>query len=147
MREASLIKIGALGVLFSALIFIGCNNTATPEKNTFGIFTVNSDGLSAEVQGTIVDATLQDFNDMTAQYPNLKILNLVDVPGSDVGGDLQTDNALELGRRVYSKNINTHLVDNGFVASGGTDLFCCKKPRPLGVVRVQWLRQLNNQGS
>ncbi len=132
MREASLIKIGSLGALFLVLIFIGCNNTATLEKNIFGIFTVNNDGLSAEVQGTIVDATLQDFNDMTTQYPNLKILNLVDVPGSDVNGDMQTDNALELGRRVYSKNINTHLADNGFVASGGTDLLASGKSVSVG---------------
>ncbi len=74
------------------------------------------------MEGTIVDATLQDFKTMIAQYPKLKTLNLVDVSGSDVSGDIQTDMALDLGREIYEKNINTHLVDDGFVASGGTDL-------------------------
>ncbi len=96
-------KAEILAVLFLALNIVGCisdDNTEIYTTKIFGIFTVNNDGLSAEVEGTIIDVTLQDFNDMTAQYPNLKTLNLVDVPGSDVSGNLQTDAALELGREV-----------------------------------------------
>ncbi len=122
-------------MLFLALSIIGCSDnkkTTTSTGETFGIFTVSNDGLSAEVEGTIVDTSLQDFNKMTARYPKLKTLNLIDVPGSDVSGDVLTDMALDLGRVIYQKNINTHLVDEGFVASGGTDLLASGKHVSVG---------------
>ncbi len=135
MRKINVMKTGVLAVLFLALSVLGCSddeNTTASTSKTFGIFTVSNDGLSAEVEGTIVDTTLQDFNNMVAQYPKLKTLNLVDVPGSDVSGDVQTDTALDLGREIYKKNINTHLVDDGFVASGGTDLLASGKHVSVG---------------
>ncbi len=121
-------------MLILALSIVTCtNNTKIATSRIFGIFTVSKDGLSAQVEGTITDETLEDFNDMIAQYPNLKTLNLLDVPGSDVSADLQTDTALEQGREVYNKNINTHLVDGGFVASGGTDLLASGKNVTVGL--------------
>ncbi len=135
MRKINLMKTSILAVLFLALSIIGCSddeNTTIPTGETFGTFTVSDDGLHAEVQGAIVDTSLQDFEKMIAQYPKLKTLNLIDVPGSDVSGDVQTDTALDLGRAIYQKNINTHLVDEGFVASGGTDLLASGKHVSVG---------------
>ncbi len=135
--------------LLLALTAVGCGghsnssnapgekeNTATQsakaEKKVFGIFTVNDDGLTANVKGTIVDSSLADFNKMLAQYPKLQMLNLIDIGGSDVSGDINSDKALDLGREIYKKGINTHLVDNGFVASGGTDLLASGKHVTVG---------------
>ncbi len=135
MRKTNVMKTVVLVVFFLALSVLGCSNnknTTASASKTFGIFTISNDGLSAEVEGTIVDATLQDFNKMIAQYPKLKTLNVVDVPGSDVSGDVQTDTALDLGREIYEKNINTHLVDDGFVASGGADLLASGKHVSVG---------------
>ncbi len=106
--------------------------TQLDNKRQFGIFSVNDDGLTANVKGGIVDGSLADFNKMIAQYPKLQTLNLVDVPGSDVSGDKNSDKALDLGREIYKKGINTHLVDNGFVASGGTDLLASGKHVTVG---------------
>ncbi len=129
----SLKKIGIVMVLFIVLSLTSCgNNDSDSTSKKFGIFTVNSDGTSANVEGVIVDKTLDDFDNMILQYPDIKTLNLVDVPGADVSGDLQTDTSLELGRRVYQLNINTHLVDDGFVASGGTDLLVSGKSVTVG---------------
>lgn len=135
MKKTNLMKLGIVGVLFLALSFVGCNDDNDNQPvivKKYGIFTVSDNGLSATVKGGIVDATLTDFTNMIAKFPNIKTLNLVDVPGSNVSGDKQTDKALELGREVYKKNINTHLVDNGFVASGGTDLLACGKKVSVG---------------
>ncbi len=128
-------KTKLIAICLLALSIAGCSNdekSATPTSKTFGIFTVSDDGLSAEVEGTIVDTTLQDFEKMTNQYPNLQTLDLVDVPGSDVSGDVESDTALDLGREIYTKGINTHLVDDGFVASGGTDLLASGKRVTVG---------------
>ncbi len=117
-----------LTMLF-ALSFISCNK----QKNkTYGIFTVSNDGITAKVEGTIVNKTLEDFKNVLLKFPNLKTLNLVDVLGSDVNDSKETDLALELGRLVYKNNINTHLVDNGFVAGGGTDLLASGKKVSVG---------------
>ncbi len=132
----TVIKTKILVVLLLALGFASCNKDGDKVKDVknkvYGIFTVSDDGVTATVKGGIVDATLQDFRKMLKAYPNLKTLNMVDVPGSSVSGDKNTDSALELGRLVYKNNINTHLVDNGFVASGGTDLLASGKKVSVG---------------
>ncbi len=129
-------KTKILVMLLLALGFASCNkddDTVKDVKNkVYGIFTVNDDGVTATVKGGIVDATLNDFKKLLSNFPNLKTLNMVDVPGSSVSGDKNTDSALELGRLVYKNNINTHLVDNGFVASGGTDLLASGKKVSVG---------------
>ncbi len=118
MRKNMLMKWGILTLLLIVLGSAACsnddNNTESTRKK-FGIFTVGSDGSSASVEGVIVDSTLDDFNKMIEQYPDLKTLNLVDVPDSDVSGDLKTDSALELGRKIYKLGISTHLVDDGVI--------------------------------
>ncbi|PIE48069.1 MAG: hypothetical protein CSA42_00730 [Gammaproteobacteria bacterium] len=134
MKKVNL-TVAMFSVLLLAVSIVGCGNnknTETAISKTFGIFTVSDNGLTAKVEGTIVDTSLQDFHKMMVQYPNLQTLDLVDVPGSDVSGDLKSDMALDLGREVYQKNINTHLVDNGFVASGGTDLLASGKSVTVG---------------
>lgn len=110
-------------------ITTSCKKKDVPNtsKKKYGIFTVSEDGLSANVKGGIKDKSLADFNEMIKNYPNLKTLNMIDVPGSSVSGNKETDKALDLGREVYKLNINTRLVDNGFVASGGTDLLASGK--------------------
>ncbi len=132
----TVIKTKILVVLLLALGFASCNkddDTVKDIKNkTYGIFTVSDDGVTATVKGGIVDATLQDFKKMLKAYPNLKTLNMVDVPGSSVSGDKNTDSALDLGCEVYKNNINTHLADDGFVASGGTDLLASGKKVSVG---------------
>ncbi len=151
-----LAKIGVVTAAILAVFSLGCSNTgavtnADPEVSTeaaanagtsetaaeksFGIFTVSEDGKSAEVNGVIVDASLTDFNNMIAKYPNIKTLNLVDAPGADVSdldGDTSTDACLEIGRKVFNLGINTHLVDNGLAASGGTDLLASGKSVTVG---------------
>ncbi len=130
------IRLEMLVIVLLAFSFASCDkddDTIKDVKNkTYGIFTVSDDGLTATVKGGIVDATLQDFRKMLKEYPNLKTLNMVDVPGSSVSGDKNTDSALDLGREVYKNNINTHLVDDGFVASGGTDLLASGKKVSVG---------------
>ncbi len=155
VRALKLKQVGIIVAIFLALFSVGCSNSgaatnADPEVSTdtatdagtsetapeksFGIFTVSEDGQSAEVRGVIVDASLIDFNNMIAKYPNIKTLNLVDAPGadvSDIDGD-KTDACLEIGRKVYNLGINTHLVDNGMAASGGTDLLVSGKSVTVG---------------
>ncbi len=89
------VRLGMLVIVVLAFSFVSCDkddDTVKDVKNkNYGIFTVSDDGLAATVKGGIVDATLQDFRKMLKAYPNLKTLNMVDVPGSNVSGDKNTD--------------------------------------------------------
>lgn len=129
----------------SLLLLFGCTQSTVvardsdlarscPTGTEFGIFTVSEDGTSAEVEGAISDRSLDNFHCMLEQYPNIARLDLIEVPGSDVSvsEDSLTDTALELGRAVFDNDIDTHLVDGGWVASGGTDLLAAGRTISVG---------------
>ncbi|MBE9119194.1 hypothetical protein IQ249_25420 [Lusitaniella coriacea LEGE 07157] len=130
-------------VLLALFLLSGCeeaivtakeNVVSCPTGVKFGIFIVSPDETSVEVEGEITDRALNDFNCMMSRYPDIDLLNLVDVPGSDVSvsDDNLTDTALELGRAIFINDIDTHLVDGGSVSSGGTDLLASGRNISVG---------------
>lgn len=122
-----------LSILCLPLILFSCTkenkepeltgNTAREQ----GIFKVLPGDSVLEMNGVIDTKTLVHFNDITAAFPLVKRINIIECPGSD---DDETN--VQIGRSVYSKNMHLHINDNGFAASGAVDFFLSGTIRSMG---------------
>ena len=123
-------KIKPLVFLFLAvsILFTACNNDDGTNLNDgqFGIFTAIDDN-TIEMDGEIDRSTLNDFNRLIENYPNIKTINMKEVPGS-----LDDETNLQVALKVHELNISTHLLDNGLIASGGVDFFLAGTTRTKG---------------
>ncbi len=116
-------------LLLFAMIVISCSsdNTNTSTTQTqFGIFRA-VDQTTVEMNGEISSSTLTNFNSLIQNYPNINRINMINVPGSS-----DDDTNLQVSALVYQRNIDTHLADNGEIASGGTDFFLAGRTRTMG---------------
>ncbi len=119
-------------ILLLVLAFASCKNddnsvTDTAQTNVFDIFTVQSDGETVVMNGEIKSRTLDDFNNMLSGHPNIKRIHMAEVPGSS-----DDEINLQIGVRVHQLQINTHILDNGLIASGGVDFFLAGEQRTRG---------------
>lgn len=76
------------------------------------------DGTRAKMYGVIGSSSLNVFNTLTRDYPAVKEVSMVNVPGSQ---DDETN--LKLGRALRAAKLNTRINSDGLIASGGVDLF------------------------
>ena len=122
-----------LYVLGLSIAFFSCTKDEiepefTGNKNREqGIFKVLVGDTVMEMNGDIVSQTLTHFNDITAAFPLVTRINMIECPGSD---DDETN--VKIGRIVYSKNMHIHISDNGYAASGAVDFFLAGTKRTLG---------------
>ncbi len=119
-------KLVSLACAFIAVCFCSCSNNDVDPGNTFGIFTVIDDN-TVEMNGAIGDETLTNFDAMIDAFPEINRIEMNDVPGSD-----NDDINLMVSKKVYDRNIATHLLDNGHIASGGVDFFLAGTTRTKG---------------
>lgn len=120
-----------LTFLLVSTLSISCSNddNATTENNTkqFGIFKVLDDNTTIEMNGTISSSSLDDFNNLEAAFPNVSKINIKNCDGSS-----DDEINLQLSAKVHQKGIRIHLMDNGFIASGGVDFFLAGISRTKG---------------
>lgn len=120
-------------IFLFGLFIVSCNqnkdmaNQDSVEALT-SVFTVLSNGTTMEMNGEITSSSLSDFNALYARYPNTNLLSIKNCDGSS-----DDDTNYLLMKHVYDLNFNTHLQDNGIIASGGTDLFLSGRQRSIGV--------------
>ncbi|MGH1385273.1 hypothetical protein [Kordia sp.] len=120
-------------ILFVATLLTSCksDDDATTidysTVNVFDIFTVQSDNETVIMNGEIKSRTLQDFNNMLAGHPEIKQIHMAEVPGSS-----DDEINLQVGAKVRQNGINTHILDNGLIASGGVDFFLAGVQRTKG---------------
>lgn len=125
----------SINVTLKCLIFIyfifcfsACEEKgATANSDTqFGVFKV-IDEHTLEMAGDITSSTLSDFKELIGRYPDIDLINIREVPGS-------TDDEvnLQVSLAVHNRNIATHLMDNGLIASGGVDFFLAGITRTKG---------------
>lgn len=96
-------------------------------QTQFGIFKVLDDATTIEMDGVIKSKTLKNFNDLIDRYPNINLINIVNCDGS-----ADDEINLQVAQLVYDMGINTHLNDNGLIASGGVDFFLAGVKRTRG---------------
>lgn len=113
-----------LSLLVIMTFLVSCSDDN--DKNDFGIFKVLDD-TAIEMNGDITSKTLKNFNRLIEQYPDIKIINMNQVPGST---DDETN--LKVAQRVYDLGIATHIMDGGEIASGGVDFFLAGVKRTKG---------------
>ncbi|MDN5213140.1 hypothetical protein QQ020_13820 [Fulvivirgaceae bacterium BMA12] len=123
----SILKV--LIALFITTGILSCKNDDDAANNSRiqGIFTVLEGNTIIEMNGVIGSSSLRDFNKLYAAFPNVKTINIKQCDGSE---DDETN--LQLSARVHKLNINTHLLDNGLIASGGVDFFLSGIQRTRG---------------
>jgi len=91
------------------------------------IFTVSTDEKVIVLDGIINTPSLEHLKAITQKYPDIKTINIKNCDGS-----IDDEVNLQLGKYVYDQEMNTHLMNNGVVASGGTDFFLAGKKRTRG---------------
>jgi hypothetical protein len=125
----NILKYGLLVLFISTQ---SCNNDddfkiLDPNSRVQGIFKVLDDDTTVEMNGVIGSASLKNFNALVAAFPNINKVNINQCDGSE---DDETN--LLLSKRVYDLNMNTHLLNNGLIASGGVDFFLAGVERTIG---------------
>jgi hypothetical protein len=84
---------------------------------SFGPFHV-IDASTVEMIGTVDNATPQYFAQALARFPDVKILRLLECPGTE-----DDEANFALARMVRSAGIATHVPAGGSIRSGGVELF------------------------
>lgn len=152
MKKISLF-IFQLFALFSSLAVLSSCDGSTEViyiedsyEYNFAPFYVSSDRRSATLDGVIDSNSLFQFNRMLNQHPGIEVIIFEQAPGS-----LDDVVNYEIGRIISDLNIDTHIADNGIIASGAVDLFLAGRFRTRGfntAVAVQsWSDSFGNQGS
>ena len=94
------------------------------EQPTFGI---SDDKTAIEMNGYLNSESGKEFRALLAQHAGVKKIDIKECEGS-----LNDDTTLVLSRFVHEQGIETHLMDNGLVHSGGTDFFLAGVKRTRG---------------
>ncbi len=92
-------------------------------------FYFNKDQSSKDslfMEGVIYSGTLNDFKKVIENNPQITTLVMVEVPGS-------VDDVINLAasKEIRNHHINTYIPENGWVASGGTDMFLAGEKRSV----------------
>lgn len=118
-------------ILTISFCIYSCSSSAEADTilpTSFDIFTVQSNGTTVIMNGEIKSRTLQDFNTMLEIYPNINLIQIAESMGSN-----DDDINFETGLLLRQHGINTHLMDNADIASGGVDFFLAGVKRTRGV--------------
>lgn len=115
-------------ILF-VLLVVTLSITSCSKKGVakYGIFTISENSTTVEMDGTINSKSLDNFNSLYAAYPNVTQINIVNCEGS-----MDDETNLQLSQKVYDLSINTQLLDNAIIASGGVDFFLAGRKRTRG---------------
>lgn len=111
------------------LFFTSCHkNIHQTSPKTQGIFTLLEGDSTLLMDGVINRKSLNNFNSLYQSFPSIKRIEIKECEGS-----MDDETNLKLSKRVNSLLINTHLQDNGLIASGGVDFFLAGIKRTRGV--------------
>lgn len=81
----------------------------------------------AHMSGIINADTPRQIKELLDKYPKVKTIVMETVDGS-----VDDEANLKASKLVRGAGLNTHLADNGAIASGGTDFFCAGVTRTVG---------------
>ncbi len=126
----SVIKKGVylIGFVF-LLLTVGCSILIPGFKQLEKaiIFSISEDQKTIILDGAINSSAFEKFTELSSQYPKVKSIDIVNCDGS-----INDEVNLKLAKHIHENGFNIHLLNNGLVASGGTDLFLAGKKRSKG---------------
>ena len=108
------------------LVLLGCDVATDSALNSQEITEFEVDGTALIMNGEINSQTLDQFEEIMAENPQITVLIEEDVPGS-----LDDDTMIALGYRVRELGLNTHLRADSDISSGGVDLFLAGVERSM----------------
>ena len=117
MKKANLILIVIASILSIGNISCTKNDDDSSIARKFGIFKVIND-TTAEMNGVINGSTPRNFNRLIRNYPNIKVINMLDCPGS-----MNDEANLQVSRTMHDKGISFHLFSTSVIASGAVDMY------------------------
>ncbi len=103
-------------LILSSFLFLASCSLSNDRQ--FGIFEVMEDDVTVIMDGTITSNSLDDFIALDDAFPNITQINIRECDGS-----LDDEINLEMSLRVHEAGINTHLLENADIQSGGVDFF------------------------
>lgn len=86
-------------------------------REEMSVFTI--EGTTAHMSGVISKDTIRQVKKLIKNYPNVTLINMVNVDGS-----IDDDANLIASRLIREAGLNSHVAKDGHIASGGTDFFC-----------------------
>ncbi len=112
-------------IILIAFACISCkkDNIATRSIAPFTIVNDTTIALNDDINSNSLNA----FNEVQKQNPKTTLLVFKEAPGSE-----DDEVNVQVGRRLHEIALNTHVEDNGFIASGAVDLFLAGANRSLG---------------
>lgn len=119
-----------LGVFILPFLFVSCNAflpREIRELEKMDIFSVSADKEAIVLNGVINSSALEEFKSIAKVNPSVKRIEIVNCEGS-----INDEVNLELAQYIYEQQYDIHLLDNGLIASGGTDLFLAGRKRSKG---------------
>ncbi|KPN64890.1 hypothetical protein AKJ29_06600 [Aliiroseovarius crassostreae] len=105
-------------IILSVCILSACEMIAVTALNMVETTEFQVEGTTLLMTGEINSKTLDQFEDIYRQNPQIRTLVELDVPGS-----LDDDTMIALAYRVRELGLNTHLRATSEIYSGGVDLF------------------------
>lgn len=119
-------------ILLTSFLLTSCNSDDDASQDfsstfTFDIFTVQPDEQTVIMNGEIKSRTLQDFTNLLQGHPTIQRIHIGTVPGSN-----DDEINFQVGVLLRQNEINTHILDNGIIASGGVDFFLAGVQRTRG---------------
>jgi hypothetical protein len=119
-------------ILFSFLVAISLNSCRTNidqlSLRSHGIFALQEGDSVLLMDGVINQNSLKNFNTLYKKFPSITKVEIKECEGS-----MDDETNLQLSKRVNDLNIDTHLQDNGLIASGGVDFFLAGIKRTKGI--------------
>ena len=97
------------------------------ELEQLDIFSVSADKEAIVLNGVINSSALEEFKSVAGENPMVRRIEIVNCEGS-----INDEVNLELAKYIYEQQYDIHLLANGLIASGGTDLFLAGRKRSKG---------------
>lgn len=126
MKKTMKLMLMAIGMIAMLAACSDDDNNEFEEYEKADIFSL-VDSETIMLDGVINSKALDEFN---ALYEENKTVTTINIKNCD--GSINDDVNLELSKRVHDLNLNTHLMDNGLIASGGVDFFLAGIKRTQG---------------
>ncbi len=136
MKKSVILVLQLLAVFSATIILSSCDGSDDDyydydyddEERDFPPFYVSKDHRSATLNGIIDSNSYVQFNQMYIKHSDIEVILFDEAPGS-----VDDDANARIGRRIHDLNLDTHIIDNGIIASGAVDLFLAGRNRTRGI--------------